>query len=171
MRFVVGIDFGGTKVAVGTAGPDGELLLSERIETVADRGADQAVERALEVARGLAEQTRAETGGECVGVGAVSPGIVLDDQVLLSPNIPGWDRLSLAARVAEGLAAPVVAVANDVNAAALAEVRWGALRETGTGLFMSLGTGIKAGIVIGGRIFDGAHGAAGEIGYSLRDHA
>jgi glucokinase len=62
-----------------------------------------------------------------------------------------------------------IAVANDVNAAALAETRWGALAGTGVGVFVSLGTGVKAGLVINGHVFEGAHGAAGEIGYSVRD--
>jgi glucokinase len=64
-----------------------------------------------------------------------------------------------------------VPVANDVNAAALAESRWGALADARVGVFLSLGTGVKAGLVIGGEVFEGAHGAAGEIGYSLRDPA
>src|SRR4051794_16009041 len=66
---------------------------------------------------------------------------------------------------------PAIAVANDVNAAALAELRWGALAGVDVGLFISLGTGVKAGLIVGGQVFEGAHGAAGEIGYSLRDPA
>ena len=161
------VDFGGTKIDVGSARLDGELLVSERIETLADRGAVQAVERALEVARSVAERT----DGECLGAGAVSPGIVSDDGVLLAPNVPGWDRLQLPGMLREGLGLSSIAVTNDVNAAALAEARWGALAGCDVGVFVSLGTGIKAGIVIGGQVFKGAHGAAGEIGYSLRDRA
>jgi glucokinase len=168
--FVLAIDFGGTKIAIGSAGLDGELLLAERLETQAQNGAIQAVERALAAARELAERTQALDGGGCLAAGAVSPGIVEDDRVLLAPNVPGWDELHLPALLRDGLGT-AVHVANDVNAAALAEARWGALADTETGLFLSLGTGVKAGIVIGGRLFTGAHGAAGEIGYSLRDPA
>jgi predicted NBD/HSP70 family sugar kinase len=167
MQFVLALDFGGTKIDIGTARLDGELIVSERIETLAERGAVQAVERALDAARVLAERTP----GDCIGAGAVSPGIVNEDGVLLAPNVPGWDLLQLPALLRDGLGLPSVAVANDVNAAALAEARWGALADTDVGLFVSLGTGVKAGLVIGGRVFVGAHGAAGEIGYSLRDPA
>jgi glucokinase len=169
--FVLAIDFGGTKIAVGAAGPDGELLAAERIETHADRGAKQAVERTLDRARQLMGRVRATTGGDCRAVGAVSPGIVEDDRVLLAPNVPGWDRLRLPGLIGDGLGIDAVAVANDVNAAALAEARWGALAGVDPGLLLSLGTGVKAGIVIGGQVLCGAHGAAGEIGYSLREAA
>jgi glucokinase len=165
--FVLALDFGGTKIDVGSARLDGELIVAERIETHADRGAAQAVERAIDLARAVSEQT----DGECLGAGAVSPGIASDDGVLLAPNVPGWDRLQLPALLREGLGASSIAVTNDVNAAALAEARWGALAGCDVGVFVSLGTGVKAGLVIGGKVFEGAHGAAGEIGYSLRDAA
>src|SRR3954468_5655380 len=165
--FVLAIDFGGTKTAVGTARLDGELVASQRIPTDAPSGALQVVERALEVARRLV----AETDGRCVAAGAVSPGIIEAERVLLAPNVGGWERLALPALLSEGLGMAAVAVANDVNAAALAELRWGALADVDVGLLISLGTGVKAGLVIGGRVFEGAHGAAGEIGYSLRDPA
>jgi glucokinase len=166
-EFVLALDFGGTKVDVGTARRDGELILSERIETNAARGALQAVERAIDAARSLAERT----DGDCVGAGAVSPGIIEEDRVLLAPNVPGWDGLHLPALLRDGLGLSSVAVANDVNAAALAETRWGALAGSDVSLFLSLGTGVKAGLVIGGQVFEGAHRAAGEIGYSLRHPA
>jgi glucokinase len=167
MRFVLALDFGGTKIDVGTARLDGELIDSERIDTQAERGALQAVERAIETARRLV----ARTGGDCLGAAAVSPGIVGDDSVLLAPNVPGWGELRLPAMLREGLGLDSVAVGNDVNAAALAESRWGALAGSDVSVFVSLGTGVKAGLVIGGRVFEGAHRAAGEIGYSLRDPA
>ena len=166
-EFVLAVDFGGTKIDIGTATTGGELIESERIQTKADAGAEQAVERTLEVGRALMERT----DGHCVGAAAVSPGVIGDNGILLAPNVPGWDSLRLPTRLSDGLGVPVLATGNDVNAAALAETRWGALAGTDVGLFLSLGTGIKAGLVIGGHVFEGAHGAAGEIGYSLRHPA
>src|SRR4051812_751206 len=166
--FVVAIDFGGTKIDVGTADLAGELIVSDRIETDAPRGAPQAVGRALEVARELSRRTAASGHGSCRAAAAVSPGIVREAAILLAPNVPGWGDLHLPALLRDGLELDSVAVGNDVNAAALAEARWGALRGADPGLFLSLGTGIAAGIVIGGEIVAGAHGAAGEIGYGLR---
>src|SRR4051794_15756957 len=162
--FVLGIDFGGTKIDVGSAALGGEMISTDRIETDARNGAAQAVQRGLELARDVVARSAAD-GGRCVGVGVVSPGIVRANGVLLAPNVPGWGELRLPELVGEAVGVRHVAAGNDVNAAALAEARWGALRDAEPGLFVSLGTGIKAGIVIGGRVFTGANGAAGEIGY------
>src|SRR4051812_44600030 len=107
--FVLALDFGGTKIDVGSARLDGELIVSERIETHAERGAIQAVERALDLARDVAERT----DGECLGAGAVSPGVVGEEGVLLAPNVLDWDRLHLPPLLREGLGVPAVAVAND----------------------------------------------------------
>ena len=162
-EFVLGIDFGGTKIAVATATREGGMLQSARLDTDAARGAAQAVDRTLAAARELI----AGTGGVCVAVGAVSPGVVGDERIALAPNVPGWEDLSLAATLRAGLGIERVAVGNDVKAAALAESRWGALRGADPGVLLSLGTGVAVGIVVAGRVLAGANGAAGEIGYSL----
>jgi glucokinase len=166
--FVVGIDFGGTKVALATAALDGAILRTERLATNAPAGATQALARSLAAARDLIARTAETTGGTCVAVGAVSPGIVEADRVLLAPNVPGWDALSLPAALREGLDIDRVELGNDVKAAALAEARWGSLRDADPAVLVLLGTGVAAGIVVGGDVLHGAHGAAGEFGYNLR---
>jgi glucokinase len=93
--YVLAIDFGGTKIAVGSVRVDGELIVSERLETRAGRGPGQAIERAIEAAQRVGERTP----GDCLGAGAVSPGIVEEAGVQLTPNLPGWDRLPLPARL------------------------------------------------------------------------
>lgn len=158
---ILGIDFGGTKVAIGIADGHGAVTGQRRLATEAAFGADQAVARALEAASELL------AGSPLTAVGVVSPGIVLPDRVLLAPNVPGWDQLHLREVVEERFQVPV-AVGTDAKAAALAEARWGALRDADPGIFLTVGTGIAAAIVIGGKVLTGAHGAAGEIGYHLR---
>jgi glucokinase len=166
--FVIAIDFGGTKIAVATADLEGNLLEQTRIETDAAGGALQAVERALSVARTLIRGTVETRGGRCLAAGAVSPGIVLSDQILLAPNVPGWEQLALRDLVRNGLEISQVAVGTDVKAAAMAEVRWGNLQGADPAIFLSLGTGIAVALVINGKVVTGARGAAGEVGYSLR---
>ena len=87
--FVMGIDFGGTKIAIASADLEGNLLEQSRIETEASRGAMQAIERALALARSLMANTAEKTGGRCIAAGAVSRCIILPDRVLLAPNVPG----------------------------------------------------------------------------------
>jgi glucokinase len=164
--FVLGIDFGGTKMAIATAGLDGEPLEFARLETEAPRGAMQAVGRALERAKDLVAVTQRARNGRCLAVGAASPGIVYADRVLLAPNVPGWEELGLPGMLAEGLGHARTQVATDVKAAALAELRWGSLRDADPAILVILGTGLAAAIVIGGEVLQGANGAAGEIGYA-----
>ncbi|GHF87825.1 glucokinase [Amycolatopsis bartoniae] len=158
--FVLGIDFGGTKVAVGVADRAGNLVRQARLDTEAELGAGQVVSRALAAARDLLD------GAEPAAVGVVSPGIVLPEKILLAPNVPGWENLRLHDLVAAEFAAPIT-VGTDVKAAGLAEARWGALAGADPAVFLSLGTGIAAALVVGGRVLTGANGAAGEIGYHL----
>src|SRR6266699_3023916 len=166
--FVVAVDFGGTKIAVATANMTGSILKQARLDTNASHGAQQILERTTVTARALIERTVAEVGGKCVAAGVATPGIVHDNGVLLSPNIPGWDQVSLRETMRADLHVPTVVAANDVKAAAMAEVLWGALQGADPAVYLSLGTGIAAAIVIGGRVVTGAHGASGEIGYNLR---
>jgi Transcriptional regulator/sugar kinase len=165
--FVLAIDFGGTKVAIATADLTGQLLQQRRIETNASDGAVQVVERATTVARALLADAERSTGGRCQALGAVSPGVILADRIELAPNVPGWEQLALRTMLIEQLGIQCTVVGNDVKSAAAAEVRWGSLQKMDPAIYISLGTGIAAALVVGGRIIYGAHGASGEIGYNL----
>ncbi|MFI6298121.1 ROK family protein [Nonomuraea sp. NPDC050790] len=153
MSQVLGIDVGGTKIAVGVSGADGpEVTARERLDTGPD-----TLARALAAARRLDRRPAA--------VGFSTTGVIRDGVVRLSPNVPGWDGLELPRLLAEEYGDIPVAIDNDVNAAAAAELRWGALRGVSTGLYLNLGTGLAAALIVGGAVVPGAHGAAGEIGY------
>ncbi|MEU5551512.1 MULTISPECIES: ROK family protein [unclassified Micromonospora] len=160
---LLGIDFGGTKMAVGVADRQGRLMARERVPTYAERGAPQALDRALR----LAARLLAEVGGPLLAAGVASPGVIRADGIELAPNVPGWESLRLADAVRETLDVTEVAVDNDLNAAALAELRLGALRDADPGLVLGLGTGVAAAITVGGTVVSGHRGAAGEIGYAV----
>ncbi|MFB9924767.1 ROK family protein [Amycolatopsis halotolerans] len=159
---ILGIDFGGTKVALGLSDRTGTLRATRRLDTDAEAGAEQVVARALAAAVELA------SGAQPAAIGVVSPGIVLPDRILLAPNVPGWEELHLAELVSAAFPAVPVAVGTDAKAAALAEWTWGTLAGADPAVFLSLGTGIAAAVLVGGRLLTGANGAAGEIGYNLR---
>ncbi|QPP08137.1 ROK family protein [Streptomyces bathyalis] len=171
---VLAIDFGATKVALATADADGRVLDQLRLDTRAVDGAREVVRRAVAAGRDLADRTAGATGGKLTAVGVASFGVTLADRVLLAPNVPGWHELALPTLLREGLAEPAglaegsVRVANDVKAATAAELRWGELAGADTGIYVNLGTGLACGLVVGGRVLDGAHGTAGEIGYNVR---
>ncbi len=169
---VLGIDFGGSKIAAAAAGLDGAVAIERVVETDAALGAAANLDRCLELARGLLAEVAAGPG--CGGapvhllaVGACTFGIPHEHGVALSPAIPGWDELPLARQLAGAFGVPVT-VLTDVKAAAAAEARAGALDGADPGLYLNLGTGLAAAIVQGGEVVTGAHGASGEIGYCLR---
>ncbi|MGI5241559.1 ROK family protein [Dactylosporangium sp. CA-139066] len=164
-RQVLAIDFGGTKVALGAA-PVGATEIRPgalvRLDTRGDEGALQVLERAVAAARRLVAEPAA--------VGVATFGVVRDGVIRLAPNVPGWDGLPLPRLLADAFGGVPLAIDNDVNAGAAAELRWGALRGADTALYVNIGTGLAAALVAGGRVLPGANGAAGEIGY-LRDRA
>lgn len=153
---VLAIDFGGTKIAIA-AGSQFRPETVVRLPTLGDAGAPQAVRRAFDAARDLSPRPAA--------VGVSTFGVLTDGLVRLAPNVPGWEGLALPALLREEFGDVPVAIANDVNAGAAAELRWGALRGVDVGLYVNLGTGLAVGLVVGGRVVAGAHGAAGEVGY------
>jgi glucokinase len=161
---VAGIDIGGTKVDVALAAADRTIVARCRLDTKVADGPASAVRRIAEAIEEL--RTRHAAGAELTAVGLVCPGVVQGDRLLLAPNLPGWEEADLAGALREALGVPRVAITNDVRAGALAEARTGALQGSRSGLYVNLGTGLAAALVVDGRVAEGAHQAAGEIGYS-----
>lgn len=161
---VLGVDIGGSKVAVTLADLAGREVASTQFRTRPEEG--DVLQR---IADGI-EQFLRETGiprQRLKACGVAAPGVV-DDQgrVFFSPNL-GWDGVPVRDELAGRLRVPVL-VDNDCNLAALAESR--ARVQGGTGpvrnlVFVALGTGLGAGVVLDGRLFRGSHFMAGEIGY------
>jgi len=169
---LLAIDFGGTKIEIALAswggseggGTEPRVLGRTRLETLADEGAPQAVGRALDASEDLLAVSE---GAGLRAVGVSTMGFTHAERVDLAPNVPGWEDLRLPAALRARFSAVPVAIDNDVRAAARAELRWGGLRGAVTALYVNLGTGVAATIITGGRVLEGAHGIAGEVGYWL----
>jgi glucokinase len=158
------MDFGGTKLAVALGDMDGSIQRCEELPPLVDGSPERAITCAIDVGRQLV----AAQDDRLLGIGVATMGITLEDRVLLAPNVPGWERLAIPRMMREAFGDLPVRIENDVKAATYAELRWGSLRGIDTGIYVNLGTGIAAGLVVGGRVMRGAHGAAGEIGFNLR---
>lgn len=159
----IGIDLGGTKCLGVLAGPGGEVLDEARRPT--PRGAEAIVATVSGLATELAERAPAPVAG--MGIGA--PGLVDAHGVLRSaPNLPGVSDLALAGPLSGTLGLPVV-VENDATCAGWGERQAGAGRGRDDVVFVTLGTGIGGGMVLGGRLYRGCHGYAGEIGHMIVD--
>jgi len=166
---VLGLDFGGTKIAMAVCSPDGEQLAAVTVATDAAAGARACFDRGIRSARELLAAFA--PGRELAAVGVATFGIPFDDHVDLAPNVGGWGDLALGRELKAAFPGAAVRMATDAKAAALAESRWGALAGADPGIYLNLGTGLAVGIVVGGQVLQGRHGAAGEIGYNLRSVA
>ena len=163
---VLGLDFGGTKIAMMVCEPSGQRLASSTVASGGELGARASFERGIQAARGLLAGAAAGRGLAAVGVSTF--GIPFDDRVELAPAIDGWDKLPFGHELRAAFPGARVVMATDAKAAAQAEVRWGALAGCDPAVYLNLGTGLSAAIVAGGQVLAGTNGAAGEIGYNLR---
>lgn len=165
---ILGIDFGGTKVAIATADSQGTIFEKSSILTFSERGAEQAVARALNEAHKLLQETMKRHPEDLTDVGVATMGITLEDRVLLSPNVLGWETLKLPSLLRQAFPDCRIHIENDVKSAAWAEILWGALDQESPGIFLNLGTGIALALTLGGQVLRGAHGASGEVAYCPR---
>jgi glucokinase len=162
----LGVDIGGTKVAVGLVDCDGKILSQGRQPMMATGTPEAALHAVTNAIDSLMS-----TGDGIQGIGICAPG-PLDPKtgiVLNPPNLPCWRNFPLADKIASLYHLPVY-VDNDANAAALAETRWGAAHGFRYVFYATFGTGIGTGIVLDGRIYHGNTGSAGEGGHVSIDY-
>jgi glucokinase len=158
VSLTIGVDVGGTKISAAVVNPDGSIVEKLRRDTPAHE--TRATEDAIIA---LVGELRQRHEIEAVGIGAAG---YIDEKrstVLFAPNL-AWRDEPLRATVEDAVGIPVV-VENDANAAAWGEFRFGAGADVDELLMVALGTGIGGGIVLGGELFRGTFGIAGEFGH------
>lgn len=163
--FVVGVDVGGTKIAAGVVNHDGQVY--GRVKVPTDRRQPELTLQSIIVA---ITATLREAGISSSHVNAIGLGIpgkvdVIRGICLLAVNL-GWHNMPVKQRLEEELEIPCF-LENDVSVAALGESLYGAGQQLENFLYLSLGTGIAARMIIGGRLYRGTNGLAGEIGHAL----
>ncbi len=159
MRSVLAVDIGGTKVAVGIVTDDGRLVRSASTPTPADGLFDRLVALVDEVRAGGDEEP------DACGVGCGGP-MTAGGEAVSPLNIPQWRGFALRKRLAVATGLPTF-VDNDAKALALGEGWVGAAAGVDDYLAMVVSTGVGGGIVLGGRLLDGATGNAGHIGHVI----
>lgn len=164
---ILGVDVGGTKVAVGIVDGDGRIITHGRKPMIANGTAEAGFEA---VTTAIDSMISGAPGGfQSIGICAPGPLDPKTGIVLNPPNLPCWRNFPLADRVAGKYHVPVK-VDNDANAAALAETRWGAARGFHYVFYATVGTGIGAGIVFDNKIYHGKTGSAAEGGHQSIDY-
>jgi glucokinase len=166
---VVGVDLGGTKIRSVVVRADGTMLAEDVRPTDADGGQAVVVDRLVESAHAAVVASGVDLDA-ILAVGVTAPGTVdFDEGVLYQPpNLPGWDVVPLGRLLRERLGRPVF-LENDANAAAYGEWRYGAGAGLRHMIYLTVSTGIGAGLILNGRLYRGADGAAGELGHVAVD--
>ncbi len=163
MKYYAGIDFGGMSAKAGLFDENGKLLAKDSVKTSKEDGYAVTVAKMAQLVRTLGEAKKVKVSA--VGIG--SPGIIDGKEgVVVNWFNYGWSDKPLARDLSEKLGVPVC-LTNDANAAALGEAKFGAGKNYEDSVFITLGTGVGSGIVLGGKVFEGSHGAGAEVGHMV----
>ena len=160
--YILGFDIGGTKCAVVTALWNGKTInISKKKSIPTDHGvsAYQMLDRLFELADSLLDKTPDKIGISCGGPLDSARGIIMSP-----PNLPGWDNIEIVRYIENHYNVPTK-LQNDANACALAEWKFGAGMGCENMIFLTFGTGLGAGLILNGKLYEGTNGNAGEIGH------
>lgn len=160
--FVVGIDLGGTKIATALADRSGKIKKHILIKTQAAEGPIKVISNIMDSVKKVAGKSIDKV--ECIGIGAPGAVIFKKGIVTYPPNLPGWKEINLKDILKKEFKT-TIKVDNDANCAALAEAKYGAGKNIKNFVYVTISTGIGGGIIINGKIYRGAVGAAGEVGH------
>ena len=162
---ILGLDIGGTKTTVLIGSDRAEIFYRRRFKTHPERGFEitfrnicRSVEEVLREARRLGKMP------ESISVSIGGPLDVKEGIIFSPPNLPGWDKIPLKGLLQQRFGLPVY-LEHDGNAGALAEYFFGAGQGFRNIIFMTLGTGLGAGLILNGRLYRGTTDTAGEIGH------
>lgn len=165
-NLILGLDIGGTKTAVVLGDCTGNIYDRISFATRPERGFEPTFDELLaslaEMRRNAPRITGREATAVSVSIGGplrIDPGIILSP-----PNLPGWDRIPLRDRLVDATGLPTY-IEHDGNAGALAEWYFGAGCGRRHLIFLTLGTGLGAGLILNGDLYRGASDTAGEIGH------
>ncbi len=163
----IGIDLGGTNIAVGLVNEAGELLNKKSVPTGAERSGEAIVEDMVTLCRALCEEQGIAVS-ELACVGIASPGIANGETgVVEYANNLKFRNFPIAELLRSKLGVKNVRLANDANAAAWGEAVAGAAKGSQNSMMITLGTGVGGGIVLDGALYSGFNHAGGELGHTV----
>jgi len=151
----VGVDIGGTKCAVVLGNDNGDILKKTRFDTTSYK------ETFKKICDAIADITDEYSA---IGISCGGPLSSKTGTIMSPPNLPDWDNVPITKMLNERFNVPVF-LQNDADACALAEWKYGAGKGSENMIFLTFGTGIGAGLILGGRLYSGTCDCAGEIGH------
>ena len=164
MKYIAGVDIGGTNTKIGIVSSEGRIVAKESIKTLSMEGVESTLKRIWASIKGLLEKNEINYE-DLLGVGMGIPGPVREQEIVgFFANFP-WEKNLNIAKLFRNISGKETKLENDVNVIALGEARHGAGRGAKTSVTIALGTGIGGGIYIDGKIISGFNGAGGEVGH------
>ena len=166
-KYAIGVDLGGTSVKLGIVSLKGKIIKKTAVETKAGDGPESVIAQIKYGINILLHKNKFKLSG--IGIG--SPGTVSVKKGIVEnpPNFPGWKKINLGKIIKKEFNTRVI-IDNDANAAAIGEMIFGAGKNIGSFVMITLGTGVGGGIVFKRKIFRGEHGGAGEVGHITIDY-
>ena len=165
-KYYIGIDLGGTFIKGGIVDDLGNILISDKVPTESEKGADRVALNIAKLCKALLEQVNM-TVSDIIGIGMGVPGMIdsAKGEVVYSNNL-GWEHFFISDEVEMQTGLPVK-IANDANVAALGETKFGCGKDYNNTVMLTLGTGVGGGIIIDGKLFEGNRSAGAELGHSV----
>lgn len=171
MGIAVGIDIGGTKVAFGFVDEKGGVLAKGSLKTDLSVSPSEMITRIADAVKQLAEQNGLSLSDmKGIGVGAPGPLDTQNGKLTCPPNLKSWWDFPVVEALKSQLPLPIK-MENDATAAALAEKWLGAAQDSDHFIFITISTGIGAGIYLHGKLLTGSTGNAGDAGHMIVDPA
>ena len=165
-KYYIGIDLGGTFIKGGIVDDLGNILISDKVPTESEKGADKVALIIASLCKTLLASVNMTTS-DIVGIGMGVPGMIdsAKGEVVYSNNL-GWEHFFISNEVEKQTGLPVK-IANDTNVAALGETKFGCGKDYNNTVMLTLGTGVGGGIIINGKLFEGNRSAGAELGHSV----
>lgn len=166
-QYIIGLDIGGTKCAVLLASVSNniEILDKLRFDTRTDKGFNYAIDKLFEAIKEILQKNNVDK--KSVASIGISCGGPLDSKrgiIMSPPNLPGWNNVHIVDMLQKEFGIPTY-LQNDANACALAEWKLGAGKGSSNMMFLTMGTGMGAGLIIDGKLYSGRNDMAGEVGH------
>lgn len=169
MRYAIGVDIGGTKVAIAIVDEMGKIVEHSIIPTDLSVPPNEMIERiSTEVSTQIYKSNVEQQNILGIGIGAPGPLDVKKGTLTNPPNLHGWVNVPITEMIAKDFSIPVT-LENDANAAALAEKWLGAGQGNNNFIYMTVSTGVGSGIIADGKLLRGVKGNAGDIGHTVVD--
>ncbi|HXY73734.1 MAG TPA: ROK family protein, partial [Dehalococcoidales bacterium] len=163
---VITVDLGGTKILSAIINRECQIIAFDQRPTKSNTGIDGVFGNIISSIKTVVNQTHLQD--ESAAIGICAPGIINRQKgiVYRSPNLPGWENIEIK-RLMEKATGRKTFLINDAKAAALGELHYGAAKGIKNCIYLTISTGIGGGIIVGGKLYSGYSGIAGEIGHMV----